>query len=97
MGWHNLADTDFEGVAIEGTWHKHSKFDAQNLDHDIALIELHQSVTLTPKIETIPIAKAGSDVAPGTKLLVSGWGSIQCKYVIFIPMTSSVTCLRGVT
>ncbi|XP_071805568.1 mite allergen Der f 3-like [Asterias amurensis] len=77
MGWHNLADTGFEGVAIEGIWHRHPKFDKTSFDNDIALIELHKEVTLTTVIQTIPIAKAGSDVAPGTKLLVSGWGSIQ--------------------
>ena len=80
LGWHNLADTDFEGVAIKGKWITHPNYNPQTYDHDIAIIEMDSEVTLTDKIQIVPIANANSDVAAGDRLMVSGWGSIQCKY-----------------
>ena len=81
VGFHDLRDTAADGATIiTGQWIKHDKFDPTGTgDHDIALIKLDQPAVLSNRVQPIPVMSAGSDVAWGTDILISGWGKLSRK------------------
>lgn len=50
----------------------HEQYDPYTIENDVALIRLRQPVQFSDKIQPIPLAT--KDPAPGTTVLVSGWG-----------------------
>ncbi|XP_033642596.1 trypsin alpha-3-like [Asterias rubens] len=78
VGFQDLRDTAADGASIiKGEWVDHPSFDISTFDFDIALIKLDAPAVLSPRVQTIQIAAANSDVAAGTSLLVSGWGKLS--------------------
>ncbi|XP_038079176.1 trypsin alpha-3-like [Patiria miniata] len=75
LGYHSLSAGGEQ--IITGTWIKYPGYNSGTYDNDVALIKLDTPATITDKVKTIGIAKAGSDVAAGTSLLVSGWGALS--------------------
>lgn len=50
------------------------QYDTDINDYDIALIELKKPLTLSNKIQPIPLANSSDKIRDGTMCLVSGWG-----------------------
>ncbi|XP_053123542.1 trypsin-like [Hemicordylus capensis] len=72
----------------------HPNYDPVSKDNDIMLIKLSSSVAINDNVQ--PINLASQCVAPGTRCLVSGWGTtssprptipdeLQCAYLNIIP------------
>ena len=80
LGFYDLRVTT-ETQIIKGKFHAHPGFDTSTYDNDISLIELETEAKLNNHVQTIPLAKAGSDIAAGTQLLANGWGSTTCKQI----------------
>ena len=81
VGFQDLRDTAADGASIiKGEWVDHPSFDISTFDFDIALIKLDAPAVLSPRVQTIQIAAANSDVAAGTSLLVSGWGKLSGRF-----------------
>ena len=69
----------------------HPQYNFITADSDIALIELDQPVTLNDHVKPIPITF--KEPVVGDKLLVSGWGSENSKYVGIHMMLTTATAL----
>jgi trypsin len=82
------ADSLSGGSLYTTTLYKiHPKYESATFDYDVAVVKTTQAMTLdgiTTRIVTL--AAAGSTVAPGTDLLVSGWGhtSVSCKMILIV-------------
>lgn len=50
------------------------QYDTEMNDYDIALLELKKPLTLSDKIQPIPLANVNDKIPDGTMCLVSGWG-----------------------
>ncbi|XP_038076103.1 anionic trypsin-like [Patiria miniata] len=81
LGYSDLRDVDGTQVIKSKRVINHPDFDFFTNWNDIALIELPEEVELTDKIQTIPINRY--DVAPGTKLMISGWGAISSNPEVY--------------
>ena len=99
LGYHSLQQHDGPNQQfIQGTWMVHEQFDFSLLDNDIALIHLDTPASLNSDVQAIGIAS--SEPKTGSKLLVSGWGNLDRKFIflfIFVPNNSypaQVFCLR---
>ncbi|CAH2092294.1 unnamed protein product [Euphydryas editha] len=53
----------------------HPLYNSANSDYDVALINIRDGIKLVgSSTKTVKLADADSTIAPGTKLLVTGWG-----------------------
>ena len=52
----------------------HPNYTATSLHHDICLLTLAQSATLSPTIATIGLPEEGEEYAEGRECRVAGWG-----------------------
>ncbi|KAK2555364.1 Chymotrypsinogen A [Acropora cervicornis] len=57
------------------TLYRHKGFTMQNLMHDVAVLELKGSVTLTDKV--LPVCLPTEPPTPGTQCYVTGWGRLR--------------------
>lgn len=70
-----LGITSVEKVFRVKTLHKHSGFTMDNLKHDIAVLELRGSVTVSDKVSTVCLPTDAPK--PGTKCYITGWGLLS--------------------
>lgn len=69
-----LGITSVEKVFRVKTLHKHSGFTMDNLKHDIAVLELRGSVTVSDKVSTVCLPTDAPK--PGTKCYITGFWKI---------------------
>ncbi len=55
----------------------HPKYNPDNLDNDIALVQLSSSVHFTDYIRPVCLAASGSTFAAGTDSWITGWGKLN--------------------
>ncbi|XP_051988450.1 trypsin-like [Xyrauchen texanus] len=55
----------------------HPNYDSPKDNNDIALVQLSSSATFSAYINPVCLAAAGSILAPGTSIWVTGWGSLR--------------------
>ncbi|XP_077581728.1 anionic trypsin-2-like [Stigmatopora nigra] len=82
----------------------HPDFNSQTLDNDIALIRISSPVTFTDYIRPVCLAAPDSDVADGTNVWITGWGTIgsdeslpspQTLQEVEIPVVSNSECAES--
>lgn len=57
----------------------HSKYDSEDQDYDIALLELKTPLKFNDRIQPISIADENDKIPDGINCLVSGWGDTNQK------------------
>ena len=83
LGIFNLSETDAQIIKMK-RWVPHSGFDFDTAENDIALIELETAAVLSDDVQLVGLPAANADVAVGTDLLVSGWGTLESEYLAFL-------------
>ena len=48
----------------------------KNLQNDIALLQLHQSIQSSEKVNTVCLPRSGHKISPGTRCYITGWGRV---------------------
>ncbi|XP_022090416.1 trypsin alpha-3-like [Acanthaster planci] len=86
LGFHNLANGQ---QIIRGKGYGHPSWHS----NDISLIHLDAPATLSDAVQPIKLARNGSDISGGEKLLVSGWGKASSGY---FPTTLRQAVVNGV-
>ncbi|XP_033998329.1 trypsin-like [Trematomus bernacchii] len=80
---------------------RHSGYDPNTNDNDIALLKLSAPVTFTDYIKPVCLAKDGSTYAAGATCWVTGWGTIrsdvslpspQSLQEVSVPIVSNTQC-----
>ena len=55
----------------------HPSYDSQQIEHDIALIQLSQPVRPSPQVGTVCLPPQPQDPPVGSMCTVTGWGTLQ--------------------
>ncbi|XP_046978729.1 trypsin-7-like [Vanessa cardui] len=63
-------------MTVSNNFTQHPKYNARTSDYDVGVVRLSTPITIDgDKTKVIQLAKKGSTIAPGTNVLVSGWGT----------------------
>ncbi|XP_017782890.1 PREDICTED: trypsin-7-like [Nicrophorus vespilloides] len=66
------------GVVVQvKTVYQNPQYDAWNIDYDITVLELAESLSLGSGINTIPLPKFLQPVPAGAEAVCSGWGALK--------------------
>nr|DBA28392.1 TPA: hypothetical protein GDO54_008769 [Pyxicephalus adspersus] len=76
LGTNSLSDPARTVVTIEKQF-IHPQYNKTTNEHDILLLKLSESVTLSDKVKPIQLQSEDKVIPAGTKCLVSGWGKIK--------------------
>lgn len=75
---------DMDGEVIESTDFKaHPRYDSKTSDFDAGLIRLPSAITYDDTKQAISLPDRGTDIRPGTKATVSGWGATSVSKLLF--------------
>lgn len=62
----------------------HPDFNFASMDNDIAILWLPKPVMFGDTVEAIEMVETNSEIPDGDITIVTGWGHMEVKYVIFI-------------
>merc|ERR1719384_2753157 len=75
-GEHNVRErSGNEQTVRSAKWINHPRYNTRSNDFDIGLIKLQTPMEMTGCVGTVCLPAA--DVAPGTKCMISGWGTLS--------------------
>ncbi|VVD00522.1 unnamed protein product, partial [Leptidea sinapis] len=84
---------------IKGQLKTHPKFNPNTMDYDCGVVELEENLKLNGKtIAPVTLAKVGTELKAGTKLVVAGWGYTNVvvqRYGICIRYAKDLTMRMG--
>ncbi|XP_050682849.1 trypsin-7-like [Leptidea sinapis] len=79
-GFTNGAESTENSPYIKGQLKTHPKFNPNTMDYDCGVVELEENLKLNGKtIAPVTLAKVGTELKAGTKLVVAGWGYTNNK------------------
>ncbi|XP_075467609.1 serine protease 57-like isoform X2 [Ascaphus truei] len=55
----------------------HPEYNPNTFQGDILLLKLNGSARVSPSVRTLSLPRAGSDVTPGSRCSVAGWGDVS--------------------
>jgi len=107
-GDHRLGYTEGSEQEITVTKHfTHPQYNYRSQDNDITLLKLSKDLRFDSYTQPACLAKKAnenSDYAPGTNVMVSGWGSDRANYdtrspstlqVVTVPLIADSTCKKS--
>jgi len=75
--WNTRKTSGNEQVVRSSEVIEHRGYNPRTMDNDIGLIKLEQPMEMNSCVGTVCLPEKNSDVAPGTKCWITGWGTLK--------------------
>ncbi|XP_050362965.1 trypsin-7-like [Nymphalis io] len=90
-------------MSVSYNFTQHPNYNSQTSDYDVAIVRPYTPIKLDgKKTKAVQLAKKGSAIAPGTKVVVSGWGTTSENgdtsddlMAVEVPTVSNEQCRRS--